>query len=107
MIKPVPVWINTKTTTQAVTESCLLLQVVIGCADAGTAWTLKIQDGSSPNPFVVVPAFTLAVPTADGKPIQLNFDYPLPMTGGIDIITAGTTAGTGGVTVWLIINDGT
>ena len=107
MLKPVTQWINSKTTTHAVIASCLLEQVVIACADAGTAWTLKIQDLSSPNPRVVVPPCTLAVPT-DGKPVIIlgREFFPLPMEGGIDIVTAGTTAGPGGVTVWLIIDDG-
>ena len=50
---------------------------------------------------------TLAVPT-DGKPVIIlgREFFPLPMEGGIDIVTAGTTAGPGGVTVWLIIDDG-
>lgn len=105
MLKPVTQWINTKTTKHVVTSSCLLYQIVIACADAGTAWTLTIHDLSSPNQLVVVPPCTLAVPT-DGKPVIIFFEQPLPMQDGIDIVTAGTTAGTGGVTVWLVIDDG-
>jgi hypothetical protein len=105
MVKPVTQWMNTKTTKHTVVGSCLLYQIVIACADAGTAWTLAIQDLSTPNPLMVVPPCALTVPT-DGKPIIIFFEKPLPMKDGIDIVTAGTTAGPGGVTVWLIIDDG-
>jgi len=105
MIKPVTKLIKTKTTTHAVVGSCLLLQAVISCSDPGTAFTFALQDLSSPDPFIWIPAFTLAVPS-DGYPNVIGkFELPLPCTGGIDIVTAGTTAGV--VAVCLIINDGT
>jgi hypothetical protein len=67
---------------------------------------MRIQDLTSPDPFIWIPDFTLSVPV-DGYPNVIGkFDLPLPMNGGIDIVTAGTTAGAGGVCVCLIIDDG-
>lgn len=87
-------------TTTILSTSCLVRQITISCADAGTGWTLKIQDRRSDFPFVLIPAFTLTVPT-DGNPnVQLTFQDPLPMEGGIDIITVGTP---GEVAIWLIL----
>lgn len=107
MIKPVTKRITSGTTgtpatTTVIASSCVVFLIVIGCVNAGTAWTLKIQDKAS-SPNVLIPAFTLTVPT-DGKVnilLNLEKDFPLPMEGGIDIITAGTTAGE--VSVWMII----
>lgn len=83
--------ITTKTTTTLIAASVYLRRLVISCSIAGTAWTLQIQDKAS-APKIWVPAFTLTVP-ATGLPTIITFDDPIPMTGGIDIVTAGTTAG--------------
>jgi len=86
---------GTPVTTTMIATNCYVQQIVIACEDAGTAWTIRVQDKSSPNPFVLIPEFTLAIPT-DGFPNVTwggsNF-LPIPMTGGIDIVTRGTTAG--------------
>lgn len=93
--------ITTSTTTVAIATGCVLYQVVITCS-SGTAWTLAIQDKTAPDPFIWIPAFTLSVPV-DGYPnVIANFEFPLPMTDGIDIVTAG---GTGAVCVSLVINN--
>lgn len=89
--------ITTKATFTPVNVSCILKQIVIACAAAGTAWTLQVQDKAA-SPNVLVAAFTLTVP-ADDKPIIIFFEQPIPMDAGIDIITAGTTAGQ--ASVWL------
>lgn len=102
MIKPITKRITSKTTTTVIDTSCVVFLIVIACAGAGTAFTLQIQDKAS-TPNVLIPAFTLTVPT-DGKAnvlLNLEKDFPLPMDGGIDIITSGTTAGV--VAVWMII----
>lgn len=93
---------GTPVTTTVIATSCVLFLIAIACAAAGTAWTLQIQDKASP-PNVLIPAFTLTVPT-DGKVnllLNLEQDFPLPMNGGIDIITTGTAAGI--VAVWMIL----
>jgi len=101
MIKPLTKRIDTSTTTTAIATSCVVFLIVISCPNAGTSWTLKIQDKAT-TPNVLIPAFTLTVPT-DGKVnvlLNLEQDFPLPMDGGIDIITSGTA---GVVAVWMII----
>ena len=104
MIKPVTKIIKTATTTHAVVGSCLLLQAIISCPNAGTSFVLSIQDLSSPDPFVWIPPFTVSIPS-DGYPNVIGkFELPLPCVGGIDIVTTGTP---GLVAVCLIINDGT
>jgi hypothetical protein len=90
--------ITIKGTTTVIAQSCQLNQILIAVTSAGTAWTMQIQDKAS-VPFILVPAFTLALPTDPG-PIRIPFDWPVYMDGGIDIITAGTTAGV--VYVWMI-----
>jgi hypothetical protein len=90
-IKPVTKRINSSTTTTVIATSCVVFLIVIACSNAGTAWTLEIRDKAG-TPNVWVPAFYPAVPT-DGKIItllNLEQDFPLPMDGGIDIITSGT-----------------
>src|SRR5438552_17164553 len=72
-------------------------EIVISPDLVGTAYTLKIQDQSSPV-FVLVPKFTMAVPT-DGKPTLIQFDNPQRMDKGVDVVTAGTPAGS--VSVWI------
>ena len=93
--------ITTAATTTVTSTRCLISQVVISCASAGTTFKLKIQDKATPSPFVLIPEFTLIVPT-DGMPnVDLLWkDFPVSMDGGIDIITTGTP---GEVSVWLAL----
>lgn len=84
--------ITSKTTTTPTSSTAYISSIVISCTGAGTAWTLAIKDKQA-TPLTLVPAFTLAVPTT-GLPVIISFVEPLIMTSGIDIITAGTTAGT-------------
>ncbi len=101
MIKPVVKRITTSATTNVINTSCVVFLIVLSCSNAGTAWTLKVQDKAT-TPNILIPAFTLALPT-DGKVnilLNLEQDFPLPMDGGIDIITAGTP---GVVSGWTIL----
>lgn len=100
MIVPIKVRISTSVTTNVATQSSLIFQIIIACSNAGTGWTLTIQDEATPAPFVLIPAFTLTVPT-NGIPINslLNLQEPLLMENGMDIITAGTP---GVVSIWMI-----
>jgi hypothetical protein len=70
-------------------------QVVIVVNNAGTSWKLKIQDRASPA-FVLVPEVTLSAPSTANAVIE-NFQEPIRMEGGIDIVTTGTP---GEVAVW-------
>jgi hypothetical protein len=94
MIVPYRKRITGNSTTTIVTTPCYVQQIVISCAVPGATWTLKIQDQASPSPFVLIPEFTLSVPPDGYTNVMwggVNF-YPIPMEGGIDIVTA---AGTG------------
>ncbi len=91
MNAPITKRITSKATTNVIAETCVIAQIVISCSNAGSAWTIEIRDkATAPNTWV--PAFTLSVPT-DGKPVIFRFEFPLYMQGGVDIVTAGTTAG--------------
>jgi hypothetical protein len=101
MIKPVVKRISTSATTTVIDSSCVVFLIVLSCSNAGTTWTLKVQDKAT-TPNILIPAFTLTLPT-DGKVnilLNLEQDFPLPMDGGIDVITAGTP---GVVSVWMIL----
>ncbi len=65
--------------------------------------TLRIQDQAG-TPFVLVPTFTMAVPT-NGVPTIIKFDDPIRMDVGVDAVTGGTAAGA--VSVWITAESGT
>jgi hypothetical protein len=92
--------IVTAAVTTIVSSSCVLYEYVIAVAAPGTSFTVRIQDKASP-PVILVPTFTVAVPTT-GLPIYQKFEEPLPMDGGIDIITTGTP---GEVGIWMVIGQ--
>lgn len=87
--------INTKTTTTPVTGTCYLWALMYNCTNAGSAWSLTIQDKAG-TPMVLYTLGTLVVSTV--PVVVLNLLAPIPMIGGIDIITGGTTAGA--LNVW-------
>lgn len=83
--------VTDKATHTIVEETCVLFYAVISVGTAGTNWTIAIQDKAG-TPFILG-SFEMAL-SEDGQPVVLNFkDFPIPMDGGIDIITDGTTAG--------------
>jgi len=84
--------ITSKTTTTITASTAYVSTLVISCSAAGSSWTLSVQDGEA-TAKILVPSFTLTVPT-NGQPIVLNFQEPIVMTTGIQVVTAGTTAGT-------------
>lgn len=84
--------ITAKTTTTPTSATAYVSAIVIACSGAGTAWTMIIRDKQG-TPAILVPSFTLTVPST-GSPIILQFAEPIIMTSGIDIVTGGTTAGT-------------
>jgi hypothetical protein len=94
--RTIPKHITTNATTIITAATAFIEQIVIVCSNAGTAWALRVQNREG-TPKILIPAFTLAVPT-DGKPIVHYFEEPLPMEAGIEIVTAGTTPGI--VDVW-------
>src|SRR4030095_17253626 len=91
--------INTSPATiPLVNGSTYVTSVVLNCSNAGTSWTLKIQDRGSP-PLVLIGPISLAIPLPDppsGK-FELANDR-VRMRGGVDAVTAGTA---GSVGLWL------
>lgn len=81
---------TTKTTVTPVSADCVLYSIVINTSAAGTAWTLTVQDKGS-TAAILVSALALATTQ---NPLVINFNNGIKMTGGIDVITGGTTAGT-------------
>jgi hypothetical protein len=89
--------ITTSTTTVVKAESCAVTQIVISVANAGTTWKFKMQDKAL-SPFVLIPEITVAAPTTSTTAI-INFDDPIYMDGGVDIITSSGTPGE--IAVWI------
>ena len=84
--------ITSSATTPLVNGSTYVTSVVLNCSAAGTGWTLKIQDRSTP-PKVLVGPISLANPLPDppsGK-FELANDR-VAMRGGVDAVTAGAAA---------------
>ena len=81
-------------------QSAYIYAVLISCATEGQ--TLKIQNRETPNPKVLVPAYTLegapSDPAHPSNPRSLEWmDAPKLMKDGIDIVTTGS----GEVSVWV------
>lgn len=94
--------ITDKSTTTIASQSRVLRRIIVVCSNAGTSWTLRIQDKAG-SPAIALPSLTLAVPS-DGKPLVVEFEQPgILMEGGIEIVTGGTTAGV--VDVWIVYGD--
>jgi hypothetical protein len=73
---------------QVTSKSSYITSVVISCSNAGTAWLLHIQDGVGK---ILIPPFTLSVPT-DGLPnVNVSFDEPQVMRNGVYILWPGSS----------------
>jgi len=97
--------ITTSDTTNMMAVSCYVNAIVVTCSDAGTSWTLKIQDQAS-TPKILVPPFELIVP-ADGLPnVNVEFKSPQRAEGGIDVVTAGGAPGAVDVQIGCTTADG-
>jgi hypothetical protein len=81
-------------TTTVAPNTIYLYSLQYSCSNAGTGWGLKIQD-RSPTPNVLYQIAALAVSTV--PVVVQNLNFPIPILGGLDIITTGTP---GVVTVW-------
>ena len=72
---------------QVTAKACYVTSVVISCLNAGTDWLLHIRDGAGK---ILIPPFTLLVPT-DGLPnVNVSFDEPQVMRSGVFILWTGT-----------------
>lgn len=83
--------ITAKETNTVVASNTRLYNIVYNVSAAGTAWTLTIQDKQA------TPAILAATGTLSASTVPVSLSLPAPgvfMSGGIDIVTGGTTAGT-------------
>jgi hypothetical protein len=81
---------TTKTTVTPVAQTVTVYSIVINTSNAGTSWTLTVQDKQG-TPAILVSALALAT---SQNPLVLNFGPTgIKMTSGVDFITGGTTAG--------------
>ena len=80
---------TTKTTNTPVSSTCTLYAIVINTSNAGTSWTLTVQDKQG-TPAILISALTLAT---SQNPLVYTFPQGIKMTSGIDVTTGGTTAG--------------
>jgi hypothetical protein len=89
--------ITTNTTTTPTSSTAYVSSITICISSAGASSnTITIRDKQA-TPVVLVNA--MLTTTASTTPTVINFQTPIKMTSGIDIITATGTAGT--VNVWI------
>lgn len=86
---PYSVRITSSTTTTPTAATCYVSSITIVTTTGVAATTLTIQDKSG-TPLILVDGLT-TTSTLVGLPQVLNFQSPIKMTGGIDIITAGVS----------------
>lgn len=84
--------ITTNVTTTPTAATCWLSSITVCVEAAGTTSTLTVQDKSG-TPIVLIKNLSTAAILGNGE-ITYNFQTPVLMTGGIDIITAGAAAAT-------------
>ena len=84
--------ITTKATTHVMTKTCTFYTAIITVTGAGTSWTITLQDLST-TPKTIYTATVAAGTTVIALPVGIL------CTGGIDLVSAGTTAGTADVFV--------
>lgn len=83
-------------TTTPTSSTAYISQISISAEIAGTTSTLTIQDKQG-TPLKLVNGFTTVAVTT--TPTLLNFQTPIKMVSGIDIITAGVGAAT--LDIWI------
>lgn len=88
--------ITTNTTTTPTSSTAYISSITITTEVAGTTSTVTIRDKQG-TPQVLVNGLTTTA--ASLTPTVINFQTPVKMVSGIDIITAGAVAGT--VDVWV------
>jgi hypothetical protein len=80
---------NTTTTFPSPAATIRLRQIVINITGAPSAWVVTIQDKGA-TPKVI---FKQTFNAASTAPIVVNLGDGVTMSGGVDIITSGTTPG--------------
>lgn len=71
-----------------------LYNILYNCTNAGTTWSLKIQD-RSPTPIILYNIAALVVSTV--PVVVLSLTSPIPIVGGLDFVLTGTP---GSLNVW-------
>ena len=77
-------------TTSVTSETSYISSIAICVSVAGAASTITIEDRGMP--FILVNAMSTS--TVSTSPTVLNFNSPLKMLNGIQIVTTGSTAAT-------------
>jgi hypothetical protein len=85
--------ITTKTTTPVVSGTCYISSLMYNCTNAGSAWSMTIQDHTGAVLYTLGTLVLSTVPV-----VVFDLASPIPFMGGLDIVTGGTTAGS--VNVW-------
>lgn len=83
--------ISTSTTTTPTSSTAYVSSIVVSITSAGTTSTLTVKDKQG-TPLTLVNTFSTAVLSAGDT--TFNFQTPVKMTSGIDIVTAGAAAAT-------------
>ncbi len=94
VLNPYSVHLTTNTTTTPTSSTAYISTIAISVEVVGTTSTVTIQDKQG-TPLKLVPGI---ITTATGLTVY-NFQTPVKMTSGIDIITAGAVAAT--IDVWI------
>lgn len=81
--------ITTSTTTTPTAATCYISSITVVTTTGNAATTLTIQDKSG-TPLILIDGLA-TTSTLVGNPSPLNFQTPIMMVGGIDIITTGVT----------------
>ena len=71
-----------------------LYTLIYNCTNAGTTWTIKIQDNST-TPNVLYNLGAAVVSTTPVVVVALS--APIPIIGGISVVTTGTA---GSLNIW-------
>lgn len=80
--------INTNGTTVITPSDAYLADIVISVAAIGVLTSLVLQDGQG-TPLKLMPS--LSTTALSGQPMVFSVPRPIPMAGGIKIITSGGT----------------
>ena len=82
--------ITTSTTTEVTDESGQMLSLRLVVSGSPTAWVVTVQNKESPAKIFHIESFSAAASSQVPFPQEGDRVVPVPMIGGIDIVTAGT-----------------
>lgn len=93
--------IVTADTFPVTTVSSYIEQIVYCATSVGAGWTFVVQDkGDTFTPVYPIQAIVKVAVSATTTPTEQKvfYDRPIPMRGGIDIVTTGTP---GALDIWI------